>query len=91
MLTTAGLGALIGFGQLLKSQAPITVRIVLGQALCAGGLGVSAGALFAFFPDLDPRAYIGVSCVLATLGANTFSMILARLAKADIENSKDCV
>jgi len=75
---TGALGAVIGIGQALKASTPFTWRHAIGQALCAGGLGVSAGAVFIVFPDMDPRAYMGAATCFATLGANVLSSLVIK-------------
>ena len=74
----AVVGAVIGLGQLLQSNDPITPRVVLGRALVSGGLGASAASITIWFPDLPVVAVCGLAAAIASLGTSGLERMLQR-------------
>jgi len=74
-----GVGALIGLGQLLGSGEVLTGKIILGRALSSGGLGVAAGSVLIWIPDIDPIALAGAAAVAASLGTSFLERVTQRL------------
>lgn len=82
MLQAAALGIVglvIGIGQLLHSKEVLSTRIVVGRALTGGGLGMAAGAVLAWMPDLPLIAQAGIAAALASLGTSGLERLFARL------------
>ena len=68
-----------GLGQLLASAEKLTWRIVIGRALSSGALGVAAGSMLIWYPDMDIRAMVGGAAVLASLGTSGLERILQKI------------
>ena len=66
----ASLGALVGLGQILNSDAPITMRHAIGRAIVTCGLSISAGMALALFPAIPEMAIIGLAATTASLGTS---------------------
>lgn len=77
----AGIGAAIGLGQLLTSDAPLSLRWVLGRALVSGGLGASASAVVLIFPDLTFAAQCGLAAGMASIGASGVDRLFSSLLR----------
>lgn len=71
-------GITIGLGQLLASREPITWRIAIGRSLSTGGLGMAAGAVLVWVPDLPLLGQIGIAASLASLGASGLERLFQR-------------
>ncbi len=71
-------GIAIGLGQLLASQEVLTWRIILGRSLSTGGLGMAAGAVLVWVPDLPLLGQIGIAASLASLGASGLERLFQR-------------
>jgi hypothetical protein len=65
-------GAAIGVGQALLSKEQLSWRMLIGKALCSGGLGLAAAALGFFQPDISFGVQVGAACALSTMGADIF-------------------
>jgi hypothetical protein len=79
VLWLALLGSLVGLGQLLLTKDVLTVRIVIGRAICSGALGMAAAAAISFMPTLPFAAQLGIAAVLASLGTSALEKILQRI------------
>ncbi|OAM52930.1 hypothetical protein A7981_05715 [Methylovorus sp. MM2] len=75
----AGVGALVGLGQLLVSKEPLTFRVIVGRAICSGGIGLAAASAVVFIPGLSLGASIGIACVLASLGTSGLEKVVQRI------------
>lgn len=64
-----GVGALIGLGQLLLSDEPLTLRRALGRAVVTAGLSLGAATILIAIPGLGTTAIVGVAAAVASLGA----------------------
>lgn len=73
------IGAAIGLGQLLVTGDPLCWRRIIGRALVAGGLGVSAGSLVMLLPDVPYLALMGAAAAAASLGAGAIERLLVAL------------
>jgi len=71
-------GVVTALGQLLASNERLTFRIILGRALSAIGLSVSAGAILLWMADPHPLALIGVSAGLASLGTSFLEKLMQK-------------
>ena len=79
LASLAGVGALIGIGQLLAAQDRITYRLALGRAIISGGLGLAAGSVLVIFRDLGLPALVGIAAVLTSLGTSAIERLFQRL------------
>lgn len=77
----AGIGAAVGLGQLLTSDAPLSARWVIGRALVSGGLGASASAVVLIFPDLSFSAQCGLAAGMASIGASGVDRLFSSLLR----------
>ena len=77
--TLGAVGLAIGIGQLLHSKEALSLRIVIGRALTGGGLGMAAGAVLAWMPDLPLIAQAGIAAALASLGTSGLERMFARI------------
>jgi hypothetical protein len=66
----ASIGAAVGLGHLFVSKEKLTMRLVIGRALSAGGLGAASAALIGLFPNIPLAAQCGVAALLASLGTS---------------------
>lgn len=73
-------GAAIGLGQLLASDAPLSWRVLIGRALVSGGLGMAAGVALLAFDAVPPVALFGVAAALASMGTSAIERMLIALA-----------
>lgn len=80
--TLGAVGLVIGIGQLLHSKEALSTRIVVGRAFTGGGLGMAAGAVLAWMPDLPLIAQAGIAAALASLGTSGLERLFARLTGA---------
>ena len=78
-LLFALVGISIGLGQLLASGEVLTARIIVGRALSTGGIGMAAGAVLVWVPDVPMLGQIGVAAALASLGTSGLERLFQRL------------
>jgi hypothetical protein len=64
------IGSIIGLGQLLMSDAPLTWRAAAGRAIVSGGLATIAGSLLLVFVGTPNLALFGVAAALASMGTS---------------------
>lgn len=64
-----GVGALIGFGQLLLSDEKITLRRALGRGIVTGGLSVGSASILILIPGLPTVALVGLAAAIGSMGA----------------------
>lgn len=74
----ASIGAAVGFGKVLDSSEPLTVRLAFGRAITHGGIGAAAGATTLLFPSADPIVLLGVAAALASAGVSVLQALLTR-------------
>jgi hypothetical protein len=84
--TLAGIGALVGIGQLLASDAPLSLRIAAGRALISAGLGAAAGVALAMFPSADPVFLYGLAAAGSSLGASGVERLMGRVITGKSES-----
>lgn len=77
--TLAFVGLVVGIGQLLQSRERLQARVVIGRALTAGALGMAAGAVLAWLPDLPWVAQAGMAAALASLGTSGLERVFSRV------------
>lgn len=73
------IGAAVGIGQLLASEERLTIRIVVGRAICSAGLGASCAAAGLIFPDVNPIMSYGLAALVASLGTSGLEVLLKTL------------
>jgi hypothetical protein len=74
----AGMGALIGLGQLFLSDEKITLRRALGRAIVTAGISVGAASILTMMPQLPFTAMIGIAAATASLGTAGLEQLLRR-------------
>ena len=79
--TLGAVGALIGIGKMLVSDAPLKPRQVIGRAILHGGLGLAAAAVVVAIPGISLVAQVGIACVFASLGTSALEAIFNRYLK----------
>lgn len=95
ILSIGGLGAFIGFCQLLIAREKVTIMYACGRAGMTGVYAMSALALTAVLPSLAVEAKVGLACILGSLGATgterLFNVLVERrisAASAPLNDSK---
>jgi Phage holin family 2 len=73
------MGAVIGLGQLLNSETPLTWRYMIGRALVSAGIACAAPAVLLFFPAMPPTAEFALAALFASLGTSIVQNIFIRL------------
>ncbi|MCW8965194.1 MAG: phage holin family protein [Candidatus Pacearchaeota archaeon] len=69
-------GIVAGMGQLLASDEKLSPRIVVGRAISSGSLGLVAGMLLIWYPNIDPFAMCGLAALLASIGTSGLERII---------------
>jgi|TARA_R110001606_G_scaffold398504_1_gene577709 hypothetical protein len=64
------IGAIVGVGKLLASPDPLSVRVVIGRAISSGALGMAAGLLIQFFPEIPFAVQMSAAAITASLGTS---------------------
>ena len=77
--TLAFVGLVVGIGKLLQSREILHWRVVVGRALTAGALGMAAGTVLAWWPDLPWVAQAGMAAALASLGTSGLERVFSRV------------
>lgn len=72
-------GAIIGYGQALRHEREFVARVVIGRAICTGGLSMVAGVLTLWIPDAPVLAQMGAAAMLASLGTAGLERVLIRV------------
>lgn len=78
-LAFAALGVILAVGQHLKNREPWIWSVVIGRAICTGGVAMSAGAVLVWVPELSLWGQIGVAAALASLGTAGLERLLGRV------------
>ena len=73
------LGIIIGIGQHLRSNEPWVWPVVIGRAICTGGVAMSSGAVLVWVPDLTLWGQVGVAAALASVGTAGIERLLSRV------------
>lgn len=73
------LGIVLAIGQHLKNQEPWIWSVVIGRAICTGGVAMSAGAVLVWVPDLPLWGQIGVAAALASIGTAGLERLIIRV------------
>ena len=73
------LGMILAIGQHLKNQEPWIWSVVIGRAICTGGVAMSAGSVLVWVPDLPIWGQIGVAAALASIGTAGLERLLIRI------------
>jgi len=53
--------------------------VVIGRAICTGGVAMSAGAVLVWVPELSILGQVGVAAALASLGTAGLERLLGRV------------
>lgn len=72
------MGAVIGIGQLLSSEALLSPRVIIGRALVAAGLAACAPIAFLWFPAMPKSAEFAIAALFASLGTSGLQSVLRR-------------
>lgn len=75
------LGAAIGLGQLLASDAPLSWRTLIGRAMVSGGLGTAAGLVLLAFDSVPMVALFGAAAAIASIGTSAIERALMLFAE----------
>lgn len=75
----AGMGGLIGLGQLFLGTEKITLRRAAGRALVTAGLAVAAASILIAVPGLPAIAVVGLAALTASLGTAGLERLLQRV------------
>ena len=54
---------------LLVSNEPLSVRLIVGRTILGSATSLVAGAVLLQIPDINPLALIGIACALGILGS----------------------
>ena len=65
------IGAVIGLGQLMVSNDPITVRQLAGRMILGAAVAPLAAIPLLKFPDMPELVVVGIACALGILGFKT--------------------
>lgn len=71
-------GAIVGLGQMLSEVGRLSWRVIVGRFMTSAGLGVAAGGLLAWLPDLPLIAQCGIAAGMASLGTSGFTLLFQR-------------
>lgn len=81
--TTLGIAAAVGFtiaiGKVLAADEHITVKKAIGRGILTAGLAVAGFALLAFIPGLGIEGKVGVSALMASMGATGAELLFKRV------------
>jgi len=77
--TLAGVGVIVAFAKMLVSAEPLTWRVVVGRAILSGALGLAAGAIVIFVPEVTFIGQVALACILTSLGESALTPWLNRI------------
>lgn len=77
----AFLGALIGIGQVIESDTPLTWRIVLGRAFVTAGLAAIAPVFLVWFPTMPRMAEFAIAAAFASLGKSGLEWVIVKVLR----------
>jgi len=77
--TLAGVGVVVALAKMLASTEPLTWRVVVGRAILSGVLGLAAGAIVIFVPEITFIGQVSVACILTSMGSSALEPLLNRL------------
>lgn len=83
------IGSVIGLGQLLISDAPLTWRAAAGRAIVSGGLATIAGSLLLVFAGTPNLALFGVAAALASLGTSMIERVIMQFVRSKYPDVHD--
>lgn len=75
----AWIGIILSIGQHLKNKERWVWPVVIGRAICTGGVAMSSGAVLVWVPTLSMWGQIGVAAALASLGTAGLERLLTKL------------
>lgn len=74
-------GMTIGVANLLRSSDSKTFGKIVGHAIIAGGIGMTAGTVLLWFPNTPLVAQLGIAAGLSNLGLEGVKLMIARTTK----------
>jgi len=77
--TLASVGFVVAFAKMLLDPEPLTWRTVVGRAVLSGVLGVAAGAIVIFVPEVTFMGQVALACILTSLGESALTPFLTRI------------
>lgn len=63
-------GALIGLGQALAAEPPLSWRQIVGKALVTAGISLIAGLTYTLSPDANLLVVVASGALLSVIGVN---------------------
>lgn len=78
LLHLAVVGGIIGLGQGMAADPPLTIRQTIGRALQSTGIALSAGITLHLVPDASPIVIIAAGALLATVGTDALKDLWSR-------------
>lgn len=79
-LLLLAIGVLLGWGQAKYSKEQDT-GVIIGKAICVGGLSMAAGTVLIWVPNLPLTGLIGVAAMLGTIGNAGLERLLMRIVE----------
>lgn len=73
------IGVVVGLGSALAEMPKLPSRVVFGRALTSAGMGVCAGGVLSWMPDLPLIAQCAVAAGMASLGTSGITAMLQRI------------
>jgi len=80
-LIVLGVGAVVGVGKLLQSDAKLTFRLIIGRAITTGVLALSAFSILAWIPDAPTALIVGIAAVLASVSEQALENLINKYTK----------
>lgn len=75
----ATVGVVVGLGTALAEMPKLPTRVVFGRALTSAGMGVAAGGVLSWMPDMPLIAQCAVAAGMASLGTSGVTAMLQRV------------
>lgn len=75
----AGVGFVLAIGKILASDEHVTIKKALGRAIISAVLAVAGFAILAFIPGLGVEGKVGISALMASLGATGAELLFKRV------------
>lgn len=70
------IGALVGLGQALASQEPVTLKQTIGRTLVSMAVAVVSTCVYYLKPGIDPIVVIGIGSLLSVLGSGVLTELV---------------
>jgi len=79
--TLAGVGVIVALAKMLTTDERLTWRVVLGRAILSGALGLAAGAVVIFIPEVSFMGQVALACILTSLGESALFPFFQRIVQ----------